>query len=200
MTMRNERSVLEAASPCKPRRARIFAHGTTMKRADCRVGPTMEPAFRPVPLSLFSKERAERSGNFFAGGWWEWTIAGRIDAVTLSCLETGAFQLILRLKSAFLSIASPPPRIRNVKKNRGRGGENPASPGTFSRRLRTFDASVYMRERVRVLRKRFFSQRGQRLCIVCLGVLYVSGPDPKPSLLIAYSLPALHLELIGYRL
>ena len=36
------------------------------------------------------------------------TIAGQIDAVTLSCLETGAFQLKLQKKSAYLSIASRP--------------------------------------------------------------------------------------------
>ena len=115
-------------------------------------------------------------------------------------LRDGSFPINTSIEVGVFVDRFPSPPHPQCEKNRGRGGENPASPGTFSRRLRTFDASVYMRERVRVLRKRFFSQRGQRLCIVCLGVLYVSGPDPKPSLLIAYSLPALHLELIGYRL
>ncbi len=121
----------------------------------------MEPAFRPAPLSLsFSKkERAKGVEIFFfsQGVGVNDTIAGRIDAVTLSYLETGAFQLKLRMKSAFLSIAPPPPRDEEG---------NPASPGTFSRSVRTFDAVGRVRERVRVLRKRFFSQRGQSF--VCL--------------------------------
>jgi hypothetical protein len=59
---------------------------------------------------------------------------------------------------------------RHLLKNRGVGGK-PSVSGDFSRSLRTFDACVYVRERVRVLRKRFFSQRGQRLCIVCVLVV-----------------------------
>ena len=84
-----------------------------------------------VPSRCLSLAKGQkRSRNFFfSQGLLKWTIAGRIDAVTLSCLETGAFQLILRVKSAFLSIASPP-RLRTVKTQRvGRG--KPSVSGDF---------------------------------------------------------------------
>ena len=49
----------------------------------------------------------------------EGTIAGQIDAVTLSCLETGAFQLKLRVKSAFVDRS--PPAVPVLKTSRERG-------------------------------------------------------------------------------
>jgi hypothetical protein len=118
---------------------------------------------RSVPrLSLEWKGRSERSGNFRRDEDHRRADRRRNPVV----LRDGSFPINTSSEVGIFVDRSP----RHLLKNRGVGGK-PSVSGDFSRSLRTFDAYVYVRERVRVLRKRFFSQRGQRLCIVCVLVV-----------------------------